>query len=136
MIKPSKTIVLPVVAAITITSLPLGSVQASLVPTTTVIEQSYNVPSQRDQVSAFIAREDVRQELQNMGLNPDEATARVAALSDQEISQIAAKIDEMPAGQDAVGAIVGAAIVIFVVLLITDLLCVTRVFNFTRCVTR
>jgi hypothetical protein len=39
----------------------------------------------------------------------------------------------MPAGQDALGTVVGAALVVFIVLLITDIACLTRVFDFTRC---
>ena len=69
-------------------------------------------------------------------MNPDEATARVAALSDAEIGQIADRLDSLPAGQDAATAIIGAAVTIFIILLITDLLCLTSVFNFTRCAAR
>jgi hypothetical protein len=36
----------------------------------------------------------------------------------------------MPAGGDGVGAVVGAVVFIFVVLLITDLLGLTHVFSF------
>jgi hypothetical protein len=35
-----------------------------------------------------------------------------------------------------VGPIVGAAVLIFIILLITDILCLTSVFNFTRCAQR
>ena len=60
----------------------------------------------------------------------------MAALSDVEIGQIAQKLDNLPAGQDAATALIGAAVTIFIILLITDLLCLTHVFNFTRCATR
>jgi hypothetical protein len=42
----------------------------------------------------------------------------------------------MPAGQDAATAVIGAAVTIFIILLITDILCLTHVFNFTRCANR
>ena len=58
--------------------------------------------------------------------------ARVAALSDEEIEKIAGRIDELPAGQGAVGAIIGAAVLIFIILLITDLIGLTSVFGFTK----
>ncbi len=38
----------------------------------------------------------------------------------------------LPAGGSAVGAIVGAGLVIFIVLLITDILGYTNVFTFVR----
>jgi hypothetical protein len=49
------------------------------------------------------------------------------------VAEITTRIDELPAGQSAIGIIVGAVVLIFIVLLITDLLCLTSVFNFTRC---
>ena len=68
-----------------------------------------------------------------MGIDPEEATARVKALSDEEIGRIANKLDETAVGQNAVGVIVGALVLVFIILLITDLLCWTKVFPFTRC---
>jgi hypothetical protein len=58
--------------------------------------------------------------------------ARVAALSDEEVAQLAAKIDSLPVGADAGASIIGALVLIFIVLLITDILGVTKVFPFTR----
>src|SRR3546814_14836370 len=81
-------------------------------------------------------REDIRQEFRRQGVDPNEAAARVAALSDAEVAEITARIDELPAGQSAIGVIVGAVVLILIVLLIPDLLCLTRVFNFTRFATR
>ena len=83
-------------------------------------------------MAAFLGREDVRAQLKALGVSPDEAEARVAALSDAEIKRIAGHIDSLPAGQGAVGAIVGAAVLIFVLLVITDLVGLTHVFGFTR----
>ncbi|MEQ9198641.1 MAG: PA2779 family protein, partial [Rhodospirillales bacterium] len=67
-----------------------------------------------------------------LGVNPDEANLRVAALSDAEVARLAGEIKSAPAGQSAVGAVIGAAVLIFVVLLITDLLGFTSVFGFTN----
>ena len=52
----------------------------------------------------------------------------------ETLRQIADRLDSLPAGQDAATAIIGAAVTIFGILLITDILCLTRVFHFTRCV--
>ena len=57
----------------------------------------------------------------------------VAPLSDEEAAQLARQIDNLPAGADAgIGPIVGAIVLVFLVLLITDLLGLTKVFPFTR----
>jgi hypothetical protein len=133
--QPGKATIAAVTLAFSMTLIPAGPAAAGLISTDRIIEQE-RVSSERDRVASFIARGDVRNEFQKHGVNPDEAAARVAALSDFEIGQIAAKLDSLPAGQDAATAIIGAAVTIFVILLITDILCLTSVFNFTRCVNR
>ena len=67
-----------------------------------------------------------------LGVDPEEAQARVASLSDREIGQIAGQIDRLPAGQGVLVALIGAALFVFLVLLITDLLGLTHVFPFVR----
>jgi hypothetical protein len=86
----------------------------------------------KERIVTFLERSDVQAQLASRGVNPADAKARVASLSDAEAAQLAAQIDRMPAGADAAGAIVGAIILVFIVLLITDLLGLTKVFPFTR----
>ena len=133
--KPGKATIAAVTVAFSMTLLPAGPAHAGLISTDRIIQQD-RVNSDRERVSAFVARDDVRKEFQKRGVNPDEAAARVAALSDAEIGQIADRLDTLPAGQDAATAIIGAAVTIFIILLITDILCLTSVFNFTRCANR
>ena len=61
---------------------------------------------------------------------PDEAARRVQGLSDAEIAKIVDQMDEEPAGQGIVVALVATILIIFLVLIITDLLGVTNVFPF------
>jgi hypothetical protein len=42
------------------------------------------------------------------------------------------KVDEMPAGQSTLGILVGAALIVFIVLLITDIAGFTDVFGFVK----
>jgi hypothetical protein len=88
----------------------------------------------RARVAAFLDRDDVRQAMVEQGVDPDEARARVAALSDAEVQRIAGQLDRLPAGAGSLGTIIGAAVFIFIVLLITDILGLTKVFSFTRTV--
>ena len=133
--KPGKATIAAVTLAFSTTLIPVAPASAGIISTDRIIEQD-QAKADRESVNAFVAREDVRKEFQKQGVNPDEAAARVAALSDVEIGQIARKLDNMPAGQDAATAIIGAAVTIFIILLITDILCLTHVFNFTRCANR
>lgn len=77
------------------------------------------------QVQGFLARADVKQQLQDWGVAPEVAEQRVAALSDAELEQLALNIDQQPAGGDAL-AVIG---VVFLVLLILELVGVTNIFN-------
>ena len=111
---------------------PLPVAHTAMVSTEQVIREDAATEN-RERVMTFLTREDVRREMEALGIDPEEATARTNALSDEEITRIANKLDEMAVGQSAVAAIIGAAVFIFIVLLITDILCLTDVFPFARC---
>lgn len=123
-------VALPMAAILLLASLPIAPASAGLVPTEAVVDRQAG--DDRAKVTAFLARDDVRRELTALGIAPDEAAARVAALSDDEISQVAGRLSELPAGGDGLGTVVGAAVLIFIVLLITDIAGLTKVFPFTR----
>jgi hypothetical protein len=111
-------------------SMPLGAARAAVVTTDQVLSESG--ATDRERVLAFLDRADVRDQIVALGVDPAEAAARVAALSDAQVREIAGKIDQLPAGQSAIGVVVGAILVIFLVLLVTDLLGLTDVFPFIR----
>jgi hypothetical protein len=101
--------------------------QAGIVPT----EASLSAQSfQRDRVNTFLARSDVRKALQEQGVDGDAALQRVAAMSDSEVAQLASHIDQTPAGGDVLSLL----FTVFIVLLVTDILGLTKVFPFTRSV--
>lgn len=127
----SRFIALPLVALMMAISMPLGVARAALVGTEQVVDPS-QADTNRQRVAAFIARDDVRVELRKMGVDAAEAERRVAVMSDIEIQRIATKIDASPAGQGAAGAVIGAIVTIFIILLITDLLGLTDIFPFVK----
>jgi hypothetical protein len=88
--------------------------------------------SDRDRIVSALDRADVRSQLSRLGVKPADVSARIAALTDAEAAQIARQIDELPAGGDGVGAVLGAIVLVFLVLLITDILGLTKVFPFTK----
>lgn len=85
--------------------------------------------SARSHVASVLQRAEVRARLQAMGVEPSEVQARVAALSDDEAAQLAARLDELPAGGSDFLAI---ALIVFLVLLFTDIMGYTKIFPFTR----
>ena len=80
-------------------------------------------------IAAALDRAEVQAQLRASGVDPAEAKARAAALSDAEAAELAARIDSLPAGGVSV---LGALLLIFLVLLVTDILGFTKVFPFTR----
>lgn len=112
------------------TALPLGTAQAALVTTEQVVMESTG--SDRGRVQAFLERQDVRRQMIALGVDPAEAAARARQLSDAEIGQIVDRIDRLPAGQSALGAVLGVILIMFLVLLVTDLLGLTDIFPFVR----
>lgn len=103
---------------------------AQMASTEAVLSPSMSV-STHEKVNQFIAREDVAKTFEQMGVDSKMVEQRIAMMSDEEISTISSKIDTLPAGGDF-GGIVGAVVFVFIVLLITDILGLTKVFSFTR----
>ncbi len=103
-------------------------VSAEQVMTLTVSEQH---TAQRAELVTWLDREDVRQQMTALGVSPTQAMARVASLSDAEVSRLAGEIETSPVAGNGV---VGAVVFVFLVLLVTDLLGLTKVFPFTRSV--
>ncbi|MEJ1996254.1 MAG: PA2779 family protein [Limibacillus sp.] len=126
-----RNLALPMAMVFAIATLPAPQAAAEMIATDQIVNEELAADS-RDKVESFLARDDVRQQLESLGVDPGEAQARVDSLSDQEAMQLAQQIDQMPAGQGAIGAVIGAAVLIFIVLLITDLLGFTSVFGFTN----
>ena len=81
--------------------------------------------SARARVDAVLAREEVRGKLEQYGVDPAETDTRLAALTDQELDQLATDLENMPAGGNPL-AVVG---VVFIVLLILELTGVIDIFN-------
>lgn len=103
------------------------AVQAAMIGTEQVHAANATQQNQA-KILAALERPDVVAQLEKMGVNKTEAQARVAALTDAEAASLAGQVDTLPAGGDVVGAL----LVVFFVLLVTDILGLTKVFPFTR----
>lgn len=109
-------------------ALPLVSMQTVARAGVIGAEEFINVMDRREALSridAVLARAEVRQELERLGVEPEQASARVAALNDQELQLLAQQFDDLPAG----GSLLGIVGVVFIVLLILELVGVINIFN-------
>jgi hypothetical protein len=109
------------IVSVTGLGLPLPA-QAGMVGTDAAVGMA-----DRGTILSALDRADVRSQLEARGVNPAEVKARVAALSDDEAAALAARMDELPAG-----GLLELILLVFVILLITDILGLTKVFPFTR----
>src|SRR5437868_1462544 len=101
MIHPLKKIVVHTLLTAFMFTCLAQTAQAAIISTEQVVNAD-TATQNRAKVMAAFQRADVRAELQKMGVNTDEAQARVAALSDAEAASIANKIDTLPAGGDGI----------------------------------
>lgn len=130
LVRRTKTVLAFALAAqVVIATQTATTAQAQMISTDTAIERSA-IELDRAALMAELRKDEVRQQIIDLGVSPEEAEARLAALSDVEVSAMLIEIDEQRAG----AGIVGTLGTIFIILLVTDILCLTRLFNFTRCV--
>lgn len=128
-----RTVSASLVIATTALSLPSPAV-ARVVGTEEVVRAESAAPGtpiDRDTLRTMLERDDVRRQLQSLGVDPRAARERVDALTDAEIERIAGRVGQLPAGGSS---IIGVLFAVFVILLVTDILGLTKVFPFTRSV--
>jgi uncharacterized small protein (DUF1192 family) len=105
-------------------------IQASPISTQTLISAHGQSYSKADLQTA-LASEELRTQLEAMGVDPEQLNDRIASLTASEIVKLNAELEQQPAG-----GIVGALLTVFVVLVVTDMMCATNVFTFVKCVNK
>ena len=126
-----RTIARRCTAAVAALSLLAASIPAMASPAAdTLIETSEVLAATpvKERVQALLARDEVRAALAERGVAPAQLQARVDALTDDEARELAKRLDQAPAGGDVLGIL----FTVFIVLLVTDILGLTKVFPFTR----
>ena len=105
----------------------IPAAQAGMIGTEAVASAA-QAQQHRERLYNALDRSDVKAQLLARGVDPAQVQARVDSLTDEEIQTLATNMDQLPAGGD----IVGALVLIFIVLLVTDLLGLTNVFPFVK----
>jgi hypothetical protein len=116
--------------ALLATSIPAPAFAQDTTGLVTTAEASGLAADVQGRVQTLLARADVREGLVARGVDPSAVEARVAALTDTEARQLADQLDRLPAGGDT--SVIGVLFTIFIILLITDILGLTKIFPFTR----
>jgi hypothetical protein len=108
-------------------SLHMPAAHAALVGTEAVVNAA-QTQQERERLAQTLNRADVQQQLVARGVDPAQVQARLDSLTDEEVQTLATKMDELPAGGDALGLLV----FIFLVLLFTDIMGFTNIFPFVK----
>jgi hypothetical protein len=95
---------------------PIHAALAALVDTEAAAD-SVRGSDARARLNHYLARGDVQAALRAQGIDPLEAEARVASLTDAEIDQLASRLDELPAG-----GVLGFVILVLVIVLLVFLI--------------
>ena len=116
--------VMAILVSVSLVSSYTAQTWAGVVSTEQVLQQEAAIGT-ATLVSA-LDREDVRQHLVDMGVDPEQAKLRIAALDDEQIGAIQANMDVLPTG----GGVLEVVLAVLVVLVILDLVGVTNIFPF------
>jgi hypothetical protein len=108
-------------------SLHLPAAHAGMIGTEAVANAA-QAQQDRERLHSALNRDDVKAQLLARGVDPAQVQARVDSLTDEEMQTLATNMDQLPAG----GSVVGALVLIFLVLLVTDLLGLTNVYPFVK----
>jgi hypothetical protein len=105
-------------------SLSINPALASLAPSTPSGVTTITSARDADLLVAQRALENkvVAQKLHDYGVSPDEAQAKLASMSDQDLHRLATVSAGLPSGGDGTGAIIGVLVVIILVIVVLKLM--------------
>jgi hypothetical protein len=120
-----------VIVAVSAFSMSWAPAHAAMVSTDEILKQNKQ-NLDRECLTILLDRSEVRKQLEAWGVKSEEAKEWIDSLTDREIAKIVTRMDQMPAGGSATGILVGGALLVFFVLLATDILGYTDVFPFVK----
>lgn len=116
------------ICAISLCGLAVAPLQAAMVGTDTLIAAEQG-QTDRERLLGLFEREDVKAELQALGVSPELASERVKQLTDAEVAELSGQLEALPAGADA-GMVLGVVVFFALVFIVTDVIGATDIFPF------
>lgn len=105
----------------------VNSAYADVIPSDNVIAEQQRLYN-KQQILDMVDSQQVHDQLIALGVSPADARNRIANMTDAELAEFQRQMDELPAGQGVVSAIV----TVLVVIALLDVLGVTDVYPFIR----
>ncbi|UCF85905.1 MAG: PA2779 family protein [Desulfobacteraceae bacterium] len=129
--KVRKPLAVLMVLTFTVLTVAWQPAQAAMVGTSQILKQNQE-DHHRDRLRSLLDRAEVRAQLEAWGVDSHIAKARINSLTNEEVAAIVERLDQLPAGGDGFGVLVGAALLVFIILLLTDILGYTDIFPFVK----
>jgi len=96
-------------------------VYAGFSPSEGLVLPSGERTADRDKVQKFLEMKMVRERLKDLGFTAEEIQGKVKDLNDQQIHQLALKMDDLKVGGDGLGFIIALLVIVILVILIIQL---------------
>lgn len=105
--------------------------KAAMVDTQSLLMES-QLAYDRQQLVDLVNTDAIKLKLEKYGVSPEAAAERINSMTHEELVTFNDAISDAPAGGDVLGVI----LVVFVVFVITDMLCATDLFTFVKCINK
>ncbi|MBB3047270.1 hypothetical protein FHR99_001506 [Litorivivens lipolytica] len=125
--KAGKTLSLILSALVMWSGLLLSSANAGVVSSSDMLVEQHQFES-KQAVKDFLDRDDVKEQLVELGVSPADVDSRIDAMTADELAELNATLQDAPAG----AGLVGVVLTIFIVFVITDVIGATDIFPFIR----
>lgn len=116
---------LVIILSISLASLSFSNAQAAWVSNDQILYSTQQI-NEKENLLQTIAQADLQHQLSSMGVSPTDLENRIQQMTPAEIAQLNQQIAELPAG----AGVVGVALLIFIIFVITDVLGATDLFTF------
>lgn len=116
---------LSLILSIALISVSASNVQAAIISNDQIIYKTEQV-SDKAALLQTIKRADVQAQLSSMGVSAVDIETRINQMTHEEIAQLNQHMAELPVG----AGVLGAVVLIFIVLVITDVIGATDIFPF------
>lgn len=105
----------------------VGSANAGVVSSSEMLVEQHQFED-KQAIKTFLDREDVKQQLVELGVSPSDVDSRIDAMTAGELAELNANLHDAPAG----AGVLGVVLTIFIVFVITDVIGATDIFPFIR----
>ena len=131
-LKTRHTLLRIIVGLVVVMSFFSMTASAAVMSTQSMIQQTTQQHFDRDALQQLMQSEEAQQQLQKMGVSLETAEVRLASLTNAELVQFNQQLQHEPVGSSAVGVV----LTVFIVFIITDMLCATDLFSFVKCINK